>query len=241
MTDQVINQKTAIDVSIVVPTYNELNNINELIKRIHQSCVERNLNEEIIIVDDNSPDGTANYARELSGSFPIKVVQRKGKLGLSSAIMSGFGVAKSEIVGVIDADLSHPPEIVPHLVDLIQYGGRDLVLGSRYIKLGGVEQWTLIRKTISRGATYLARPLTKVKDPMSGFFFMKKGIIDGIELKSKGYKILLEILVKAKYNTVAEYPYTFLNREVGSSKMGSKTMVHYVQQLYDLYKYKMFK
>jgi len=229
------------EVSIIIPTYNELNNLNHLIHRIHNSCKDNGINEEIIIVDDNSPDGTADYAEELGKVFPVRVLRRKGKLGLSSAVMAGFSIANADILGVIDADLSHPPEVIPHLVNLIRDKGTELTIGSRYAKGGGVEEWTIVRKIISRGATLLAKPLTKVKDPMSGFFFFKRKILDGVKLTPQGYKILLEVLVKANYGSVEEYPYVFQNRIVGSSKLGSKTMIHYVKHLGDLYKYKIFR
>lgn len=229
------------DVSIVIPTYNEEGNISQLVDRIHKACKNERISEEIIIVDDNSPDGTADRAIDLSKSFPIKVIIRKGKLGLSSAVMAGFGIAKADMWGVIDADLSHPPEIIPHLIGLIRDKGKDLTVGSRYVKGGGVDEWTLIRKLISKGATLLARPLTKVRDPMSGFFFFRKRILDNVKLTPKGYKILLEILVKARYRSFAEYPYVFQNREVGTSKLGSKTVLHYIKQLFDLYIYKFFR
>lgn len=231
--------KKAKDISIIVPTYNEVNNVETLVRRIHDACKKSRINEEIIFVDDDSPDGTADRALSLSKAFPVRVIRRRGKRGLSSAVIDGFKAGESDILGVIDADLSHPPEIIPDLRSMIYERNKDIAIGSRYIKGGGVEEWTLIRKLISRSATLLARPLTKVKDPMSGYFFLKKDILQGVRLKPRGYKILLEILAKCKYSSAGEYPYIFRNRKVGTSKLGSKTILHYLKQIFDLYIYRL--
>lgn len=225
--------------SLIVPTYNERTNILTLVQRIHKACVAHDIHEEILIIDDNSPDGTAKYAEELAGTYPIRVLLRTGKRGLSSAVVDGIALAQNNVVGVIDADLSHPPEVIPHLLRMLDEN--DIVVGSRYIGSGGVEEWTLIRKIISRGATLLAYPLTKVHDPMSGFFFFHRKLLEGKVLKPKGYKILLEIIVKTGAQKVAEYPYTFQNRVLGSSKLGSTQFLEYILQVADLYIYSLRK
>ena len=225
--------------SIIVPTYNERSNLSPLVERIHATCTAHGIQEEIIIVDDNSPDGTAQHAQELAQHYPVRVFVRQNERGLSSAVVYGIACAKSDVIGVIDADLSHPPEIIPQLLQLLDEN--DIVVGSRYVGGGGVEEWTIIRKIISKGATLLAYPLTKIHDPMSGFFFFRRKLLEGKMLKPKGYKILLEIIVKSGAQKVVEFPYTFQNRVLGSSKLGSTQFLDYLLQVADLYLYALCK
>ncbi len=171
----------------------------------------------------------------------IKVIHRRGKGGLSSAVMEGFKHAGGEIIGVMDADLSHPPEIIPRLVQPILDNESDFVIASRYLDNEKIERWPFSRKITSIGATILARPLTNVSDPMSGFFFFKKNIIDGIELSPIGYKIMLEIIVKGKYNTIKEVPFTFKDRYKGKSKLDWNEHFNYLQHLLKLYGYRIRK
>ncbi len=219
-------------ISIIVPTYNERENIEELVKRIDASLRKEGLKYEIIIVDDNSPDGTADVAESLSSKYPIKVVRRPGKLGLSSAVLDGFKVAEGDLVVVMDADLQHPPEVIPKLVRTAA-NGCDIVIASRYVKGGSVGEWSVLRKLISKGATLIARILLpqsrNVKDPMSGFFLFKREVLEGSEgLDPKGFKILLEILVKGRYRSVCEVPFKFGQRFKGQSKLGMKEVINYV-------------
>ncbi len=224
-------------VSVIVPTYNERENIAELIKRIHNVLKK---DYEIVVVDDNSPDGTAEIVTELSKEYPIKLIVRENKAGLASAILEGFKNSDGEIIGVIDADLQHPPEMIEKLVEEIKKGN-DIAIASRYVD-GGVEKWPLTRKIISKGAIYLAKPiLNGVEDPMSGFFFLKRSVIEGIEFNPKGFKLLLEILVKGKYNSISEIPYVFSDRMYGDSKMGKNEIMNYLRLLWRLYRYKLFK
>ncbi len=226
-------------ISIVTPTYNEKENIEKLVKNLFNDCHDYDV--ELIIVDDNSPDGTGNLADKLAEKNQIKVIHRAGKLGLSGAVIDGWKNASGQILGVIDADLSHPTNKLPELIEAILKDDIDVAVCSRLIKGGGVEEWPFIRKAISWGATKLARPLTKVKDPMSGFFLFKKEVIEDIELKPVGYKILLELLVKGKYKSFKEIPYIFLNRYVGSSKLGLKEHIDYLKHISRLYRYKFLK
>ena len=222
-------------VSVVVPTYEERDNVKLLIERIARTLDGRDY--EIVVVDDNSPDGTAEAAASLSQQYPIKVIQRHGKLGLASAISDGFGHSSGDIVGVIDADLQHPPELIGDLISAIEQR-YDIALGSRLVDDGAMENWTLWRKTVSRGATLLARPLTEVKDPLSGYFFMRRAVIDGGKFKPIGYKLLLEVLVKGNYKQVKEVPYIFGTREKGKSKLGLDEYIKYLKLLCHLYLYK---
>lgn len=222
-------------VSIVVPTYNEAENMKILIPRINKSLA--GYNYEIIVVDDSSPDGTAEIAKMLAREYPVKVFVREGKLGLASAILYGFNKSDGDVLGVIDADLQHPPEILCEMVKKIEEG-YDLVIASRYIKGGGIENWSFLRKMISRGAILLARPLTSVKDPMSGCLLVKKSVIEKVRFNPTGYKLLLEILVKGKYKRVAEVPYVFRERKYGDSKLGVREILKYIKLLAHLYMHK---
>lgn len=219
-------------ISIVIPTYNERDTISELIRRILDVCKSYNI--EIIIVDDNSPDGTGSIAEDLSKKYPLKVIHRERKLGLSSAVLEGISTSSGDRICVMDADLSHPPEIIPRLIE--ESKNADIVIASRYIKGGSIKNWPLKRRLISLGATLLARPLAKVKDPITGFFLFKRNVIEGIELDPIGFKICLEILVKGRYKTIKEIPFTFCDRSSGASKLNSKEIVRYIKHLKKLYK-----
>jgi len=225
---------------VIIPTYNEKDNLDELVRRVSESLKSSGQEPEIVIVDDNSPDGTGARAEELAKSFNVKVVHRSGKLGLSSAVMEGFEKASGEVLVVMDADLSHPPEKIPEMVVKITSGSAEMVVGSRHVPGGSIADWPFYRKIVSKGATLLARPLTKVKDPMSGFFALKRSVIDGVKLDPVGYKIGLEILVKGKYTNVVEVPIHFANRKAGQSKLGGAVMLRYIDHVSTLYEQKRF-
>lgn len=224
----------------MIPTYNEKDNLQELVTRIESSCSSSGIESEIVIVDDNSPDGTGTQADELARDHRMKVVHRTGKLGLSSAVLEGFKVASGDILAVMDADLSHPPEKIPEMASKISSGEAEIVFGSRYVPGGSVENWPFHRRIISKGATMFARGLTKIKDPMSGFFMLKRGVIEGAELNPVGYKIGLEILVKGKYSKVVEVPIHFANRKAGKSKLGAGEMLKYIDHTIMLHEHKRF-
>ncbi len=221
-------------ISLIIPTYNERENLETLVPMLHD-CLS-SYAYELIIVDDDSPDRTSELARELSATYPMMVIQRKGKRGLASAIVDGFKEANGTILGVIDADLQHPPEVVKELAK--QMPKYDVIIASRYVKSGKVEGWNLLRRLVSKGATLLARPLTQVKDPMSGCFLAKAAVIKGINFEPLGYKILLEVLVKGNYEKVKEIPYAFRVRRHGQSKLDSGEYFNYLKLLFRLYKYK---
>ncbi len=220
------------EVSLVVPTYNERENIAQLAERIHKAL--SGYSYELIVVDDNSPDGTSELARSLSSKYTINVIVRTNERGLASAVVAGFAQAKGEVIGVIDADLQHPPEFIPSLIKAVR-DGADIAIASRYVEGGGIEGWTFKRKLISKGAKIPANILLssarKIKDPLSGFFLFKKKVIDGAALSPIGYKILLEVLVRGKANHVVEVPYTFKERERGKSNLTSKEQINYLQHL----------
>lgn len=220
------------EVSIVLPTYNERENIVELIRQLDQYL--QDYDYEVVVVDDNSPDGTATIAEELSSKYPIRVLKRPSKMGLTSAIHDGIKLSRGKVVVVMDADLQHPPETVPRLIRRISQC--DVVIASRYAPGGRVENWSLARKIVSWGAILLARVLvpgcTHVKDPVSGFFAAKREILEKwTPIEPRGYKALVEILYTAKGARVCEEPFVFRGRERGVSKLSSSIMLSYVKLL----------
>lgn len=222
-------------ISIILPTYNERENIGKIVRDIF-GTVEDDV--EVIIVDDNSPDGTGLIAEELAKKYNLRIIHRPRRLGLSPAVVEGLKVAKGGIVGVMDADLSHPPNLIPQMINLLKKDVADIVIGSRYSTGGSVETWSLFRRLVSKFATSLAKCLVDIKDPMSGFFFMKKDVIKNSSLNSKGYKILLEVLVKGSYDKIVEFPYTFRGRGIGKSKLNAKEYLKYLIDWFKLMRYK---
>lgn len=223
-------------ISIITPTFNEAKNIGELARRVHSALRK---DYELIVVDDNSPDRTWEVAKELDKKYHVRVIRRLQGRGLSSAVIEGFGAAKGDIMGVIDADLSHPPELIPKLVSKIKEGKTDFVVASRMVKGGGDEGNHGFKKVISVAAGLLSRPLTEVSDPMSGYFFFKGKCLENARLNPVGYKICLELLVKCRHNKVIEIPYIFMNRSAGESKLSMRENINYLRHLWRLYLFKL--
>ena len=226
-------------ISIIIPTYNERDNIIPLVERIDHAL--SNYDYEIVFVDDNSGDGTAETAMALSSKYPVKVVVRRNKRGLASAVVDGIQHATGQFLGVMDADLQHPPEVIPDLLRKIS-SGVDIAIASRYVKGGGCQGWGVTRKILSKGAIVLAHlllPSTRpVKDPMSGFFMFNRQVVANAHLSPTGFKILLEILLEGKFQTIAEVPYTFRIRSGGESKLNARQQVDYLKHVYSLMKRK---
>jgi len=226
-------------ISVVVPTYNERDNIVELIRRVDNAL--KGIDYEVVVVDDNSPDGTADVAEGLSKDYPVRVVRRPGKLGLATAVLDGVRSSRGDYVVVMDADLQHPPEVIPKMYEeLIK--GYDIVIASRYVVGGSVGGWGLTRRLISKTAILIAKLLIPkvrgIEDPISGFFMFRKEVLEGVSLSPKGFKILLEVLVKGRYSRVSEVPYTFGVRVRGTSKLSSKELINYITHLLTLTPYK---
>ena len=215
-------------ISVIVPTYNEADSLPPLIERMGKAMAGHTW--EMVVVDDGSPDGTAEVANRLSAQHPVWVVRRPGKAGLASAVIAGFKEARGDILVVIDADLSHPPEVVPALVKAID-DGADLAVGSRYIAGGAVMDWPLRRRLVSRIACLMGNALVPVRDATSGFFAVRRSAIDGVHLNAIGFKIGFEVIARAKTKKVVEVPYTFRDRELGASKFGRREVVQYLEQL----------
>jgi dolichol-phosphate mannosyltransferase len=227
------------DLTIVVPTYNEREGIAGLVDAVFRSCDAEQLRLELVIVDDNSPDGTGALADDLAKRHRIRVIHRSGKLGLGTAVVAGFGVATAGIVGVMDADFSHPPALVPKLFTIFRATGADIVVASRYIPGGRTLNWPVTRRVLSRVACMMARPLSPIRDAASGFFLIKRDIGTSVSIKAGGFKICLELIVRAWPRRLVEVPYQFDNRELGESKMSTREAMGYLAQLKDLFSLRM--
>ncbi|HEX79403.1 MAG TPA: glycosyltransferase family 2 protein [Dehalococcoidia bacterium] len=223
-------------VSLIVPTYNEHDNIAPLVERIHCALSPRDY--EILFIDDDSTDGTADAASSLLEKYPVRVIVRKDKKGLASAVVDGLNHINGDVIAVMDADLQHPPEVLPGLLKAITEEDADVAIGSRYVPGGGCQGWSLTRKIISRGAIFIAHlllPATrKVKDPMSGFFAFRRNVVKDARLNPSGFKILLEILMMGRFNRVAEVPFIFVTRERGESKLNARQQLDYLKHIYSL-------
>lgn len=216
--------------SIIVPTYNERENIRKLIELLDSNLKEYEY--EIVVVDDASPDGTADEAEKLGKLYPVKVVRRPGKLGLTSAIYDGIRASKGKFVVVMDADLQHPPEVVPRLIKKLEEC--DLVVASRYVRGGKIENWSTTRRLMSIGATLIARIFipgcVRVHDPLSGFFAARREILEHWKpVEPKGYKALVELLHSAREARVCEEPFIFRGRVRGKSKLSSKVILAFLK------------
>lgn len=223
--------------SLIVPTYNEKETIPTLAEKVFAALNGAGIDGELIVVDDNSPDGTADLAESLASKYPIKVVRRSGKLGLSSAVIAGWNAGSGKILGVIDSDLSHDPNILPDMVYSITNGGADIAMGSRYIKGGGVRNWPWYRRITSLTAVVMGWLICPVNDVTSGYMLMKREVIEGAELNPIGFKINLEVLIKGNYSTVTEVPFIFEDRMAGKSKFGGGEILNYLKHLWALTMY----
>jgi dolichol-phosphate mannosyltransferase len=224
-------------ISLVVPTYNERENMVRLVERAGAALQAAGEPFELIIVDDASPDGTAAEVRRLQEGRPwLRLVQREDQRDLSAAVLAGWRAAQGEILGCMDGDLQHPPELLPSLVQHLRENRADIVVASRAVERGGVSEWKFRRRIISWTATLLARLLlpgkvNAVRDPMSGFFLLHRAVIEWVELKPLGYKILLEVLSRGDYARADEVPYTFQERAHGGSKIGPTQVWRYFRHL----------
>ncbi len=225
-------------VSVIVPTYKEALNIPALVERVERVRTKHHLNLEMLIMDDDSRDGTEEAVAALNRDW-VRLIVRKEDRGLSAAVLDGFRHAQNEVLLVMDADLSHPPETIPEMLCRLR-DGADFVLGSRYIEGGTTEEaWGILRWLNSKAATLLARPFTRLKDPMSGFFAIRRSLLDtAAPMNPVGYKIGLEVLVKGRCEKVAEIPIHFSQRFQGESKLSLREQVLYLEHLRRLAEYK---
>jgi dolichol-phosphate mannosyltransferase len=254
--DATLSNSKVVTFSVVIPTYNESENILRLITEIEKNLPTSHFTE-IIIVDDNSPDGTGklveNYIEKQeintktnvssnsnSNNCRVKIVHRTVKNGLIPAILDGVKQSSGMNILIMDADFSHPPEVVPKIMHELALNPNSIVIGSRFIEGGKVVGWPQRRKILSKGASTLARlglNVKRVKDPMSGFFALPRELLQNISIDTKGYKILLEILVKNKEIPIKEIPYTFTDRQSGKSKMNYNVIMNYAEAIWQLYQH----
>lgn len=223
--------------SLIIPTYNERDNITNVVQvltKLLDSSIYGDY--ELIVVDDDSPDGTWEVAASLMTSYPqLRVMRRVGERGLSQAVIRGWQVAKGRILGVIDGDLQHPPHVMLQLLRAVEEG-TDLAVGSRHVDGGGVSSWSVVRRFLSRGAQVLGLiilpgVLGRVSDPMSGYFMVRRDSIAEITLHPVGYKILLEIIGRGNIQEIAEVGYVFNERVEGESKVTWKQYIDYLRHL----------
>jgi dolichol-phosphate mannosyltransferase len=234
-------ESAACDVTVIVPTYAEGANLPLLIPRIAAALDRAELRGEIVIVDDDSPDDTVPLCKELAHDYRLRLFVRHGERGLASAVLFGMRQARGEVLVVMDADLSHPPEKIAELVEAVHSGEADFAVGSRYVAGGSTDAgWGLWRWLNSWAATLLARPLTRVRDPLAGFFALRRATFAAsADLDPLGFKIGLELLVKCGCRRVKEVPIAFHDRQHGRSKMSLKEQVNYLRHLRRLYAYRL--
>jgi dolichol-phosphate mannosyltransferase len=222
-------------VSIVIPTYNERDRLAELMQAVFGAASGAGIDLEVVIVDDNSPDGTGALADELARQHRMRVVHRAGKLGLGTAVVAGFAVASAGTFGVMDADFSHPPALLPRMLAAFRATGADVLVASRYVPGGSTPDWPFKRRLLSRAGCLLARGLSPIRDAASGFFLIRRSIAEGVAIKAGGFKICLELIARGAPQRLVELPYRFDDRELGESKMSMREASGYLYQLRDLY------
>ena len=235
-----MDSEKAMDVSIIVPTYQEAGNLRALVEGVFAALASTSWKAEMIIVDDDSSDGSEELIAELAGEYPVRILVRKDERDLSSAVIHGFANGAGRVLLCMDADLSHPPASVPEVIRPVMEGRADFCIGSRYVESGSTnEDWGMFRKINSRAASLLAWPLTGARDPMAGFFCLPRERIESAgKLNPIGYKIGLELLIKAGCRNVCEVPIAFENRVEGTSKLGLREQWKYLVHLRRLYNYR---
>lgn len=221
--------------SLVVPTLNEAGNIDQLLAALTDALRETPYEYEIVVVDDGSTDGTVELARNWTNrDAHVRLFSRTGERGLAGAVLYGWSQSRASLLGVIDADLQHPPELLPELLKETEHA--DIAIASRYARGQGTKGWNPLRAVVSRLSTLAAAPLIskrnlRVTDPMSGFFVIRRRCIEGLTFQTTGFKLLLEILVRGRIKTVREIPYQFGLRRAGTSKASASVAFHYLHLL----------
>jgi dolichol-phosphate mannosyltransferase len=228
-----------MSVSVIVPTYREADNLPLLVPRIAAALHALRRPGEILVIDDDSPDETQAVCARLARAHPLRLVTRRGERGLATAVLHGLRLAGGEVVVVLDADLSHPPEAIGALVAELERPPADFVLGSRYVAGASTDEgWGLFRRLNSLVATALARPITTARDPMAGFFAVHRSTVAAARpLDPVGYKIALELIVKCGCRHVREVPIHFADRVKGESKLNLREQINYLRHLARLYRF----
>jgi dolichol-phosphate mannosyltransferase len=226
-----LNEKLAL----VVPTLNESGNIGRLLDEVSAALRPLDSPYEIVVVDDNSTDCTPDIVLNYSRKDPhVRLLTRKEEKGLAGAVVHGWCHTDASLLGVIDADLQHPPSLLPGLLGAMA-DGNDIAIASRYVAKDGVKGWNPLRVAISRVSTLVTLPFQRkgirVKDPMSGFFIVRRDAIEGLEFETRGFKLLLEVLVRGRIRRAKEIPFQFGLRHAGKSKAGTAVAFHFLQLL----------
>ena len=232
-----LRDSKALELSLILPTFKEAHNIGAVLETVTATLRDvPGLRFEVIVVDDASPDGTAQHALEKSGALPeVRVIRREGEGGLATAVIRGWQAARGEILAVMDADLQHPSEALADLIKEIR-AGADLAVASRHVENGGVSDWSLARRMISRtaqliGLVLLPEVVGRVADPMSGYFMLRRQSIAGQLLNPTGYKILIEVVARGRIARISEVGYVFRERQEGQSKVSTAIYFQYLQHL----------
>jgi len=221
--------------ALVVPTLNEAGNIDKLLGELTGALSETRYEYEIVVVDDGSTDGTVEKVRDWARQDPrVHFLARVGERGLAGAVLYGWGQSGANLLGVIDGDLQHPPELLPKLLEAAEQS--DIAIASRYARDDGTKGWNPLRSAVSRLSTLAAEPLIskknlRVTDPMSGFFVVHRRCIEGLTFQTTGFKLLLEILVRGRIQIAREVPYHFGVRRSGRSKANATVALHYLHLL----------
>jgi dolichol-phosphate mannosyltransferase len=233
---------------LAIPTLNEAGNMRPLLEGLGVSLARVPIDYELIVVDDDSSDGTADVAREYAKQDPrVRVFVRRGQRGLAGAVLHGWAQTDADLLGVIDADLQHPPQVLPKLIEPVM-NGNDIAIASRYVsgEDNGLGDWNKLRAFISRAGTLVTAPLQKkknmnVKDPLSGFFVLRRECIEGVDLQPEGFKLLLDILVRGRVQRPVEVPFHFGLRHAGKSKADFRVAFAYLNLLGKLSRHALFK
>jgi len=230
----------SLRLSVVIPTYREVKNLEPVARAIDLALRNRQWAYEILFVDDDSADGSEELATTLADQLPVRMIVRHGEKGLSTAVLRGIREARGDTVVVMDADLSHPAEHIADMVERLESGRNDFVIGSRYVPGGSLDSsWGWFRRLNSKIATWLALPLARIHDPMSGYFAFRRADMPAEHLLSPiGYKIGLELLVKGEFRNPGEVPIHFVDRVHGESKLSWKEQVRYLRHLRRLYQFR---
>jgi dolichol-phosphate mannosyltransferase len=227
------------DLTVIIPTFNEAENIERMVVRIDTICKAHDITEEILVVDDNSSDNTIAIIKRLMVNNPfLHLIIRTQNPGLSPSLYDGIVNAKADLVQCIDCDFSHPPEKIPVFYNLLKTEGYDMVIGSRYVKGGEVVNWPIIRRVLSSGAALFSRLLIPhIKDSGSGFFAINRLILTGTILSPRGFRMGFEILGKSHWSRVQEIPIVFKDREFGKSKLKGRIICDFLIQCGSIFHY----
>jgi len=220
------------DLTVIIPTFNEEENIERMVLTVDAICKAHSIYEEILVVDDSSTDRTIEIVNRLIGAHSfLRLLVRTKNPGLSPSLFDGITNADSDLVQCLDCDFSHPPEKIPVFYQILKNEGYDMAIGSRYIKGGEVINWPVLRRVLSSGAALLSRFLIPhVKDSGSGFFAINRSILNDTTLSPRGFRMGFEILGKARWTRVQEIPIVFKDREFGYSKLKGKIIFDFLIQ-----------